>query len=363
MDSQPTFIANLPLEGVEDLVTPRFAHTAMERGYVATQGDSWGTEVESLPTVEGSVLIAATKGRYHEFALLTLDDTLVYIRLYTPQKRATVYVAAKDLATAETVFTKVKALLPEFDKEDEPDTVPVRFWTRGAMGSPQQVTRRIAAPVLADIADNYSAAARADLEATFDPGFKPGAGGQLLLWYGPPGTGKTYALRALAQAWRKWCRIDYVVDPEAFFGDSAYLMPVLLGHDPADEDQPWRLLIFEDTGELLSADARARAGQGLSRLLNVVDGFIGQGMNTLVLITTNEDLDRLHPAVSRPGRCAVKTEFGRLSPAASAQWAKRHGFEVPMREHSLAELFALRDETRTDAKAESAPFGFRAPAA
>ena len=41
--------------------------------------------------------------------------------------------------------------------------------------------------------------------------------------------------------------------------------------------EAWRLLVLEDTGELLTPDAKTVIGQGLSRFLNVVDGLIGQG--------------------------------------------------------------------------------------
>jgi ATP-dependent 26S proteasome regulatory subunit len=74
------------------------------------------------------------------------------------------------------------------------------------------------------------------------------------------------------------------------------------------------MLVLEDTGELLSIDAKERAGQGLSRLLNAVDGLLGQGSRVLLLITTNEELGALHPAVTRPGRCASQVEFFPLSP-------------------------------------------------
>ena len=66
------------------------------------------------------------------------------------------------------------------------------------------------------------------------------------------------------------------------------MLDVLLDDD--DDDSGWRLLILEDTGELLALDARYQTGQGLSRLLNVVDGLIGQGLRVVVLVTTNEPL-------------------------------------------------------------------------
>jgi hypothetical protein len=68
-------------------------------------------------------------------------------------------------------------------------------------------------------------------------------------------------------------------------------------------------------------DAKARTGQALSRFLNVVDGLIGQGLRLLVLVTSNEDLGKLHPAVNRPGRCIQKILF---QPFTSVE-AHKHG--------------------------------------
>jgi hypothetical protein len=49
--------------------------------------------------------------------------------------------------------------------------------------------------------------------------------------------------------------VHYVVDPEVLFGDRAdYLLEVVL--DENDHERQWRLLVLEDTGELLAADAK-----------------------------------------------------------------------------------------------------------
>ncbi|MCI0635376.1 MAG: ATPase, partial [Actinobacteria bacterium] len=150
--------------------------------------------------------------------------------------------------------------------------------------------------------------------------------------------------------WREWCCVHYITDPDAFLADSNYLLRVLLGEDEGGSDEAgrgaetWRLLVLEDTGELFAADARERVGQGVSRLLNVVDGLIGQGLRILVLLTTNEDVGRLHSALSRPGRCVFRHEFGRLSVEEARAWLARRGIDTAVeRPRTLAEVFALAE--------------------
>lgn len=303
-------------------------------------------------------------------AIVTLRNALVSIQLTRSGGGWNVWLtaAANDFARAKTVIEILNVLFHKIEKSKDPAAITVKFWMNGPRG-PQQTARTIAAPSFTEIADNYAPEARKVLDHMISNNFEPGAGGQLILWHGPPGTGKTFGLRALAREWAPWCDTEYVIDPEQFFGDANYLMSALLSSQPEyewDEDEgirkpkdKWRLLIFEDTGELLAADARARTGQGLSRLLNVVDGFVGQGLRTIILITTNEDFEKLHPAVTRPGRCAAKANFGPLSKEQSREWAERHNVTVPNAEHTLAELFAIRDGAFNDEDVPiSRPIGF-----
>src|SRR2546430_11585096 len=87
----------------------------------------------------------------------------------------------------------------------------------------------------------------------------------------------------------------------------------------------WRLLLLEDCDELIHGSAKRATGQGLSRLLNLTDGMLGQGRDVLVAITTNEDLSLLHPAVVRPGRCLAQLEIGRLPRDEALGWLERAG--------------------------------------
>ncbi len=179
----------------------------------------------------------------------------------------------------------------------------------------------------------------------------------------PPGTGKSFALRALAWEWRDWCELHYVLDPEALFGqDPAYLVDVALGDDRLRghrDPDAWRLLVLEDTGELLGPDTRQQAGQGLSRLLNLVDGLLGQGLRILVLVTTNEPARALHEAVVRPGRCAAQVDFRPFGAEDAARWlvANGHDGEAPAGAATLAELYGVLEGREA---APTRPVGFLA---
>jgi hypothetical protein len=166
-------------------------------------------------------------------------------------------------------------------------------------------------------------------------------------------------VRALAWEWRDWCRLHYVTDPEQLLSQrSRYLLDVLLAEDTGLGAGAWRLLLMEDTGEMLAADAKAQAGQGLSRLLNVVDGLIGQGLKIIVMITTNEEVGALHPAVSRAGRCALAHAFDPLPADDANAWLSAQGAMARVtRPTTIADLYAIRDarERRNTATA----LGFR----
>lgn len=78
------------------------------------------------------------------------------------------------------------------------------------------------------------------------------------------------------QVQRGWCDTHLVTDADAFLGgQTSYLLSALLrSNRGAGGEHRWRLVVLEDAGELLAADARAVAGQGLSRLLNLADGLL-----------------------------------------------------------------------------------------
>lgn len=226
---------------------------------------------------------------------------------------------------------------PERPAPKEKFSVDMGFYYLGQMGAVYR-QREIAIHPWEETKRNYVPAVQEQMEQLMNKTSLEEKDGKLLLMHGAPGGGKTHLIRTLAWAWRDWAQFEIVIDPEAFLGSAAYMTEIIMDDYT---DGKHRILVLEDSGEFIAIDGKARTGQGMSRLLNLADGILGQGQSIGFCITTNEAIGALEAAVTRPGRCLAQVEIPTFSAKEASTWL---GYSVkePM---MLADLYSIHNNS------------------
>ncbi len=353
-DHAPLLVQTFPTTDVDDVFQNIFRKTIVAQDLRHVRQANWQSDFAFAAAMAPEYLRpddeVLAEMRDECDLRLALRRGAVVIQMFACLKfrRVSIFAAGPDANGVDAVMQDHQTAFEPQVQTTEPPPPSARFgfWFMGEKG-PEREEKEVLVPTWKEIGDNYSART-ADALSDMTANFVPGAAGRLLLWHGRPGTGKTFAIRALAWEWREWCQFEYIFDPENLFGPRAdYLARMVIDGGQAEGGEAparWRMLVLEDTGELLSIDARERAGQGLSRLLNAVDGLLGQGSRVLLLITTNEELGVLHPAIIRPGRCAAQIEFLPLTASEAKTWLAAHDHRriapLPESSRTIAELYA-----------------------
>lgn len=367
------------------IVDSTMARLSHEEGLTALRTSGWLTR-ESLWEIEDVEVVCSYSNDDHPGGeiLIRVGDGL--LQLFSRGTESVgVRIAAPTQADARAIEEIARELLPEHRELAVWDgKVNIRMWSVGESAGSAGFARSLEVPLLDEIEANYDHITLRQLQMlrSFEP---PPDRGRLVLMHGPPGTGKSHAVLAMAAEWRSWADIHLITDPENMFRDPNYLLTVMgsgrswedamdyVDPDAGDElsrrrrrsgsqgQGRWKIIVLEDAGEFMSLQARAETGQALSRLLNMTDGIIGAASKTMLVITTNEKVGDLHPAVSRPGRCHMALDFRPLGADRIAEWCEQHEIdEIPRAQQmSVAELYAWKRGERPVAE-QQAGFGFAA---
>jgi chaperone BCS1 len=159
-----------------------------------------------------------------------------------------------------------------------------------------------------------------------------------LLLYGPPGTGKTTLVKALSG--------KYSLPVHALSLEAIGHGGVLKAFSEIEENS---IVLIEDVdrySELVSkkliskdgdieGDSLDRAGVSLATLLNAIDGVLASE-GRLLILTTNH-LEKLDPALIRPGRIDKKVFMGNLNKDMVYFMASKFFDKVPSRVISMIE--------------------------
>lgn len=277
---------------------------------------------------------------WHETVLLNTTDRLLIV--YDASRvKVSCSIWGTDQHIVQELIGKVKSALKTLAAHTETNvTLHTAFFYKS--GSVHMVATNVTCPSWEEIAENYQHETREKICQLISMPTSPS--GRLIIWHGQPGTGKTFAIRALMRAWKDHYAFVSISDAGAFLDNPGSYYELV-----QEFDRPV-LFIMEDAAENLLRETRAHHSRRISTILNLTEGLIAQGRQDQFLITFNQEVRELDPAVIRPGRCRSRIEFHPLPKEYAASWLKTHNCPIPenLPDHiTLASLFAILHNTST----------------
>lgn len=158
----------------------------------------------------------------------------------------------------------------------------------------------------------------------------------VLLLIGPPGTGKSTFIRSLLLYARK--ELSFLCSNERVLATDGFI-PWLAG---IKNDSP---IVIEDADNFVTSRDKGN-NQSMSGLLNTADGIIPR-KNKIIISTNLPTINRVDPALVRPGRCHKVLEFRNLTYREACHIREMEMLPVfetdSKKEYSLAEVLCGDD--------------------
>ena len=155
----------------------------------------------------------------------------------------------------------------------------------------------------------------------------------VIILHGMQGTGKTFLLRSIITEIKKR-RAIICSPPMSFLNDAGKIDEVVSNFRES-------LLVFEDIGDLLTMDSSSVYVDARANILNISEGLMSLIANCIILVTFNTNIEKIDPAIIRPGRCLANIEINPLSYEHSKKLVG--DIILPKREYTLAEIYQIKN--------------------
>lgn len=159
----------------------------------------------------------------------------------------------------------------------------------------------------------------------------------IVLLHGDPGTGKTTYIKYLTSL-IKDKDVIFVPPSTAEALSEPSIIPFLMEHRNS-------VLIIEDAEKVISDRETGGSSIGVSNILNLTDGILGDCLNIQIIATFNMRKEKIDKALLRKGRLIAEHKFTNLSIEDSNILLKNLGKEKMVTEPtSLADIYNIETE-------------------
>lgn len=180
-----------------------------------------------------------------------------------------------------------------------------------------------------------------DLELNYGSGFlrvhntiveklNTNRGKGIILLHGDPGTGKTSYIKYLTSLITEK-DILFIPPSMAEMLSEPSIIPFLMDHKNS-------ILIIEDAERVIADREGKGSPAGVSNILNLTDGILGDCLSIQILATFNMKREKIDPALLRKGRLIAEHKFEKLSIENSNKL-----LESLQKEHTVSESTSLAD--------------------
>lgn len=176
-------------------------------------------------------------------------------------------------------------------------------------------------------------------------GGSKGFGNRGMIFCGPPGTGKSTTMKYIADVGQQLFKLDVFK-----LGVSDFMKIIDSGQDLPSED----IILIDDIDANILMDRRITKNPYTSKLLSCLDGIDKQS-GRVILVSTNEPIDNIDPALKRAGRLSKTLIFDLPSDSMVNIFCEKNDLKDPHRFYgrTLADI----DEFVCSARIQNALYG------